>query len=153
MRRRQPEPTAPLALRDFLCFAVYATGHAFNHVYQPLLKELRLTYSQFIAMVVLWDQDGQTVGELGRKLFLQSNTLTPMLKRLETLGYIRRTRDAADERQVCISLTEAGRKLQSRASDIVRSVRSATGVQDRKMRQLLRDLSALRQALESHTSD
>ena len=153
MRRRQPEPTAPLALRDFLCFAVYATGHAFNHVYQPLLKELRLTYSQFIAMVVLWDQDGQTVGELGRKLFLQSNTLTPMLKRLETLGYIRRARDAADERQVCISLTEAGRKLQSRASDIVRSVRSATGVQDRKMRQLLRDLSALRQALESHTSD
>ena len=152
-KRRQPEPTAPLALRDFLCFAVYATGHAFNHVYQPLLKELNLTYSQFIAMVVLWDQDGQTVGELGRKLFLQSNTLTPMLKRLETLGYIRRARDAADERQVCISLTEAGRKLQSRASDIVRNVRNATGVQDRKMKQLLRDLSALRQALESHTSD
>jgi DNA-binding MarR family transcriptional regulator len=153
MKKRQPEPSAPLALRDFLCFAVYATGHAFNHVYQPLLKELNLTYSQFIAMVVLWDQDGQTVGELGRKLFLQSNTLTPMLKRLETLRYIRRVRDAADERQVCISLTEAGRKLQTRASDIVRNVRVATGVQDRKMKQLLRDLSALRQALESHTSD
>ena len=153
MKRRQPDTTAPLALHDFLCFAVYATGHAFNHVYQPLLKELNLTYSQFIAMVVLWDRDGQTVGELGRKLFLQSNTLTPMLKRLETLGYIRRTRDAADERQVCISLTEAGRALRTRASDIVRSVRKATGVQDRKMKQLLADLSALRHALESHTSD
>jgi DNA-binding MarR family transcriptional regulator len=153
MKRSQPETTAPLALHDFLCFAVYATGHAFNHVYQPLLKELNLTYSQFIAMVVLWDKDGQTVGELGRKLFLQSNTLTPMLKRLETLGYIRRTRDASDERQVCISLTEAGRTLRTRASDIVRSVRKATGVQDRKMKQLLADLGALRQALESHTSD
>jgi DNA-binding MarR family transcriptional regulator len=93
-----------------LCFAVYATGHAFNRVYQPLLKELNLTYSQFIAMILFWDQDDQTVGELGRKLCLQSNTLTPMLKRSETLGYIKRARDTADERQVCISLTDAGRK-------------------------------------------
>ena len=153
MKRRQPRTSAPLALHDFLCFAVYATGHAFNRVYQPLLKELNLTYPQFIAMVVLWDEDGQTVGELGRKLYLQSNTLTPMLKRLETLGYIRRARDAADERQVCISLTEAGHTLRSRASDIVRNVRTATGVQDRKMKQLLKDLGALRRALESYTSE
>lgn len=153
MQRRQTQTSAPLALDDFLCFAVYATGHAFNHVYQPLLKALNLTYSQFIAMVVLWDEDGQTVGELGRKLSLQSNTLTPMLKRLEALGYIRRARDAADERQVCVSLTEAGRTLRSRASDIIRRVRTATGVQDRKMKQLLEDLSELRRSLESYTSE
>jgi DNA-binding MarR family transcriptional regulator len=135
-----------------LCFAVYATGHAFNRVYQPLLKDLNLTYPQFIAMILLWDQDDQTVGELGRKLSLQSNTLTPMLKRLETLGYVKRARDRADERQVCISLTDSGRKLRTRASEIVRSVRTATNLQDRKMKELLGDLSALRQALEGYSA-
>jgi DNA-binding MarR family transcriptional regulator len=153
MKRRQRETAVPLELPDFLCFAVYGTHHAFNRVYQPLLKELSLTYSQFITMVLLWDRDGQTVGELGSKLFLKSNTLTPMLKRLEILGYIARARDAADERQVCISLTEAGRTLRTRASDVVRCVRDATGVQDRKMKELVTDLNALREALESHTSD
>jgi DNA-binding MarR family transcriptional regulator len=139
-------------LREFLCFAVYATGHAFNRVYQPLLKELNLTYSQFIAMILLWDQDDQTVGELGRKLSLQSNTLTPMLKRLEALGYIKRARDTADERQVCISLTDSGRKLRTRASEIVRCVRTATNLQDHKMKELLGDLNTLRQALEGYAS-
>ena len=154
MKRRPTETatTAPLELEGFLCFAVYATGHAFNRVYQPLLKELNLTYSQFIAMILLWDHDDQTVGELGRRLSLQSNTLTPMLKRLETLGYIRRARGTADERQVCISLTDAGRKLRTRASEVVRCVRTATNLQDRKMTELVADLGALRQALEGYTS-
>ena len=154
MKRRQSETstTAPLELGDFLCFAVYVTGHAFNRVYQPLLKELNLTYSQFIAMILLWAQDDQTVGELGRKLSLQSNTLTPMLKRLETLGYIKRARDTADERQVRISLTDAGRRLRTRASEIVRCVRTATNLQDRKMKELLADLAALREALEDYAS-
>ncbi len=154
MKARRPEPatTMPLELGDFLCFAVYAASHAFNRVYQLLLKDLGLTYPQFIAMILLWEEDGQTVGELGRKLFLQSNTLTPMLKRLETLGYIKRRRDVADERQVRINLTEAGRKLRPRASDIVRSVRRATGLQDKQMKQLLEGIAALRQALENHTS-
>jgi MarR family transcriptional regulator, organic hydroperoxide resistance regulator len=152
--RRQSETstTAPLELREFLCFAVYATGHAFNRVYQPLLKELNLTYPQFIAMILLWDQDDQTVGELGRKLSLQSNTLTPMLQRLETLGYIKRARDTVDERQVCISLTDSGRKLRTRASEIVRCVRTATNLQDRKMKELLGDLNTLRKALEGYAS-
>jgi DNA-binding MarR family transcriptional regulator len=139
-----------MELREFLCFAVYATGHAFNRVYQPLLKELNLTYSQFIAMILLWNQDDETVGELGRKLYLQSNTLTPMLKRLEALGYIKRARDTTDERQVCISLTDAGRKLRTRASEIVRCVRTATNLQDRKMKELVADLGALRRALEGY---
>lgn len=155
MKRRQSATATnpPLELREFLCFAVYAAGHAFNRVYQPLLKELNLTYSQFIAMILLWERDDQTVGELGRKLSLGSNTLTPMLKRLETLGYVRRARDRADERQVCISLTDSGRKLRTRASEIVRCVRTATNLQDRKMNELLGDLSALRQALEGYASE
>jgi MarR family transcriptional regulator, organic hydroperoxide resistance regulator len=149
-RRRAPSTTTPLELGEFLCFAVYSASHAFNRVYQPLLKDVGLTYLQFIAMVLLWAQDGQTVGELGEKLFLQSNTLTPMLKRLETLGYIKRSRDGADERQVRINLTEAGRKLQLRASDIVRRVRNATGLQDKQVKQLIENVDGLRTALDSH---
>src|SRR6516162_9557224 len=154
LKNQQYEPATkkPLELGEFLCFAIYSAGHAFNRVYQPLLKELELTYPQFIAMVVLWGQDGQTVGELGEKLYLQSNTLTPMLKRLEALGYIRRSRDSADERQVRIHLTEAGRRLHLRASDIVRSVRNATGLQEKQVRQLTREVDALRKALESQHS-
>ena len=148
-RRQEASTSVPLKLGEFLCFSIYSASHAFNRVYQPLLRELELTYPQFIAMVLLWGQDGQTVGELGERLFLQSNTLTPMLKRLEALGYIRRTRDSADERQVHINLTEAGRKLRLRASDIVRSVRNATGLQDKEVKELIENVDSLRKALES----
>lgn len=148
-RQREPRTRKPLELGEFLCFAIYSANHAFNRVYQPLLKELGLTYPQFIAMVSLWGQDGQTVGELGERLYLQSNTLTPMLKRLAALGYIKRSRDSADERQVRIHLTDAGRALQLQASDIVRSVRDATGLQDNHMKALVVDVNALRRRLQS----
>lgn len=150
--QHQPSTKKPLELNEFLCFAIYSANHAFNRVYQPLLRDLDLTYPQFIAMVLLWQRDGQTVGELGEKLFLQSNTLTPMLKRLEALRYIKRTRDAADERQVRIELTEAGRKLRFQASDIVRSVRDATELHDKEMKDLVADVDGLRRKLESHQS-
>ena len=149
-RRHEPSPGAPLELGEFLCFAVYSASHAFNRVYQPLLKDLGLTYPQFIAMVLLWGEDDQTVGELGQKLYLQSNTLTPMLKRLELAGFIRRNRDAADERQVRVRLTDAGRRLHARASDIVRSVRDATGLRHKEVNQLTKEVHSLRRALESH---
>ena len=150
--RHESLAAIPLELREFLCFSIYAASHAFNRVYQPLLTDLGLTYPQFIAMILLWEQDGQTVGELGQKLFLQSNTLTPMLKRLETLGYIKRRRDSADERQVRINLTDAGRKLRLRASDIVRCVRKATGLQDKQFKELKEGVDALRKALERRSS-
>jgi len=151
-RQHQPSTSIPLELEEFLCFSIYSASHAFNRVYQPLLRDLELTYPQFIAMVLLWEQDGQTVGELGQKLLLQSNTLTPMLKRLEVLGLIKRRRDAADERQVRINLTEAGRKVQLRASDIVRSVRKATGLKDKQFKELRDGVDALRKALENRDS-
>jgi len=151
-RRHESSTTIPLDLGEFLCFSVYSASHAFNRAYQPLLKDLGLTYPQFIAMILLWEQDGQTVGELGHKLFLQSNTLTPMLKRLETLGYIKRSRDSADERQVRINVTEAGRKLRLRASDIVRFVRKATGLEDKHFKELREGIDALRKSLESQSS-
>ena len=98
-------------LPKFLCFAIYSANLAFGRAYKPLLEPLGLTYTQYIALVALSDADDQTVGELGEKLFLESNTLTPILKKLEAAGYIRRQRDPADERQVRISLTPAGRRL------------------------------------------
>lgn len=98
-------------LSKFLCFAVYSANLAFGRAYKKLLDPLGLTYTQYIALVALYEADGQTVGELGEKLFLESNTLTPILKKLESLGFIDRRRDPADERQVRLSLTTAGRAL------------------------------------------
>jgi MarR family transcriptional regulator, organic hydroperoxide resistance regulator len=98
-------------LSKFLCFAVYSANLAFGRAYKPLLDPLGLTYTQYIALVALYEADGQTVGELGEKLFLESNTLTPILKKMESLGFIGRQRDPADERQVRLYLAEAGRAL------------------------------------------
>jgi MarR family transcriptional regulator, organic hydroperoxide resistance regulator len=99
------------SLSNFLCFAVYSANLAFGRAYKPILDAAGLTYTQYIAMVGLSEADEQTVGELGEKLFLESNTLTPILKKLEQTGYISRTRDPADERQVKVSLTAVGRRL------------------------------------------
>lgn len=110
---KTPEKTAALELKlsDFLCFAVYSSNLAFGKAYKPMLERLGLTYTQYITLVVLWEEDNQTVGSLGEKLFLESNTLTPILKKLEAMGYLLRQRDPEDERQVRISLTKEGRKL------------------------------------------
>jgi DNA-binding MarR family transcriptional regulator len=122
-----PSRDAPPGLGDFLCFAVYSANLAFGRAYRPILEALGLTsYTQFIAIVALWEEDDQSVGALGEKLFLESNTLTPILKKLESLGYVRRRRDPADERQVRISLTEQGRRLRARACDM--SLEDAIGL-------------------------
>jgi DNA-binding MarR family transcriptional regulator len=107
----QPTDGDDAKLPTFLCFAIYSANLAFGRAYKPLLDALGLTYTQYIALVALADEDGQTVGALGEKLFLESNTLTPILKKMESLGYIERRRDPADERQVRLSLTPAGRRL------------------------------------------
>jgi DNA-binding MarR family transcriptional regulator len=112
-----PTPPSPPAdsegrkLSNFLCFAIYSANLAFGRVYKPILDALGLTYTQYIAMIALLEEDDQTVGALGEKLFLESNTLTPILKKLESLGYVGRQRDPADERQVRVNLTPAGRHL------------------------------------------
>jgi MarR family transcriptional regulator, organic hydroperoxide resistance regulator len=113
MKPTTPEAAAP-RLADFLCFAVYSANLAFGRAYRPILDELGLTYPQYIAIVALWEEDDQTVGRLGEKLFLESNTLTPILKKLESMGYLTRRRDPRDERQVRVNLTEAGRRLREK---------------------------------------
>ena len=105
-------PKSP-PLSDYLCFAVYSANLAFGRAYRPVLEPLGLTYTQYVALVALWEQDDQTVGSLGEKLVLESNTLTPILKKLEQTGFVERRRDPADERQVRIRLTPKGRDLQN----------------------------------------
>jgi MarR family transcriptional regulator, organic hydroperoxide resistance regulator len=115
-------------LSNFLCFAVYSANLAFGRAYKPILDAVGLTYTQYIAMVALSEEDEQTVSVLGEKLFLESNTLTPILKKLEQTGYIQRRRDPTDERQVRVSLTPTGRKLLDK--DLGGSLVDATGLGD-----------------------
>lgn len=113
--RFSPDDPSITKLADYLCFGVYSANLAISKSYKPLLDELGLTYTQYITVIALWEEDNQTVGSLGEKLFLESNTLTPTLKRLEGMGYLRRQRDPTDERQVRIALTEAGVRLRESA--------------------------------------
>ena len=124
---RSPKPAGKgRKLSNFLCFAVYSANLAFGRAYKPVLDAVGLTYTQYIAMVALAEEDEQTVSVLGEKLFLESNTLTPILKKLEQMGFIRRHRDPADERQVRLSLTPAGRRLIEK--DLGQSLVEATGL-------------------------
>ena len=105
----------PLLLDRQLCFPLYAATNLLNRLYGPVLKPLGLTYPQYLVMLVLWEEEPQTVGSLGARLYLDSGTLTPLLKRMEAAGLVSRTRDAGDERRVLIGLTERGRALRADA--------------------------------------
>ena len=113
-RDNSKENPTPRLLADYLCFAIYSANLAYGRAYKEGLEELGLTYPQWLAIVSLWEQDDQTVSELGDRMFLESNTLTPVLKKLEAMGYLRRRRDPADERQVRVNLTDAGRRLREK---------------------------------------
>ena len=115
-------------LSNFLCFSIYSANLAFGRAYKSILEPLGLTYTQYIALVALCEGDDQTVGDLGEKLFLESNTLTPILKKLEGMGYLHRRRDPADERQVRVGLTPAGRRLLD--ADLGSKLVEATGLGD-----------------------
>ena len=132
-------------LSDFLCFAVYSANLAFGRAYKPILDEFGLTYPQYVTLVALWEEDEQTVSGLGEKLFLESNTLTPMLKKLEAMGFVRRQRATADERQVGVSLTDAGRRLQEKAAST--SLFKACGLSTEDFAKLQKSVVALRDNL------
>jgi DNA-binding MarR family transcriptional regulator len=132
-------------LADFLCFTIYSANLAYNRAYKPILEQLGLTYTQYIAIVALWEDDNQTVSGLGAKLFLESNTLTPILKKLEAMGYLRRQRDVRDERQVLISLTDSGRKLREQGLDM--NLIKASGLAPEEFSRLQKGVAALRDNL------
>ena len=136
-----------LQLDNQLCFALYSTSLAMTKLYKPLLDELGLTYPQYLTMLVLWEQDGLMVSELGERLYLDSGTLTPLLKRLETSGLISRVRAVEDERRVHIRLTAAGRKLKARAARIPGCILSASQCSIPELVALTQQVQALRQRL------
>lgn len=139
----------PLKLDSMLCFAVYAAGHAFTRFYKPRLDALGLTYPQYLVFLVLWEQDGLTVKALGEKLFLDSGTITPLVKRLEARGLLRRQRDDEDERQVRVFLTTEGRALRARALAVPLAVGKALGEQTGSADDLRRSLQQLRERLDT----
>ena len=145
MKPTETAMPADLKLSEFLCFAVYSSNLAFGKAYKPKLERLGLTYTQYITLVALWEQDDQTVGSLGEKLFLESNTLTPILKKLEAMGYVQRQRDPEDERQVRIRLTASGRQLRDEGSDV--DLFEATGLTAEEFTQVQRAVVKLRDNL------
>jgi MarR family transcriptional regulator, organic hydroperoxide resistance regulator len=142
--------TAIPPLDQHICFSLYSASLAMNALYKRLLDPLGLTYPQFITLIALWTKDAQTVGQLGAQLRLESNTLTPLLKRLEAAGLVTRLRDAQDERLVRIRLTEAGHAMQGRAGHIPDCIMSATGVDLPALVDLNTRVVALRDCL-AHT--
>jgi DNA-binding MarR family transcriptional regulator len=140
-------PADTLDLDHMLCFAIYSANGAFNRAYRPLLDRLRLTYPQYLVLMALSDSDGLTVGEIGSRVFLESNTLTPLLKRLETAGHLVRRRDMADERQVRVSLTEKGRALLQDACGITQTLGSRLGMTETQAKALRDSIATLRDAL------
>ncbi|MFZ6759083.1 MarR family winged helix-turn-helix transcriptional regulator [Undibacterium sp. Ji50W] len=147
MKKPATPPINMLALENQFCFALYSSSLALTKAYKPLLDELGLTYPQYLVMLVLWEQDKVLVKDIGNALFLDSGTLTPLLKRLETNGLLQRHRDEADERQVRITLTAAGRELKKAAMDIPHKILCASGQSKETLIDLRTSLTALRAEL------
>jgi MarR family transcriptional regulator, organic hydroperoxide resistance regulator len=139
-------------LSEFLCFAIYSANLAFGKAYKPMLEEVGLTYTQYIAIIAIWEEDNQTVSSLGEKLFLESNTLTPLLKKLEAMGYVERNRDTQDERLVRVRLTKAGRRVREKALERNSGLLEATGLSPDEFAKLQRGVVALRTSLVKSNS-
>ena len=140
-----------LLLNNQLCFALYSASLAMTKLYKPLLTRLGLTYPQYLVMLVLWEQDGMTVSELGERLFLDSGTLTPLLKRLEASGLLARERDAQDERRVRVTLTGPGRALRGAAESIPACILQSTQCALPELMALTAQLQQLRDQLGAPT--
>ncbi|MBH5369173.1 MULTISPECIES: MarR family transcriptional regulator [Bradyrhizobium] len=146
---RKSTAVDPLRLDNQICFAVYSATHAFNRVYKPLLDRLGLTYPQYLVMLVLWERDDVPVKEIGEKLFLDSGTLTPLLKRLEAAHLVRRTRSREDERQVLIALTPQGHALKEKARSVPQSILAASDCSVSELVAMKDEIVALRDRLNA----
>src|SRR5438874_2316484 len=146
---RKSASDLPLLLGNQLCFAVYSTAHAFNRFYKPLLDRLGLTYPQYLVMLVLWEEDGMSVKAIGERLFLDSGTLTPLLKRLEAAGLVKRTRSSEDERQVIVALTAQGEALKEKARSLPLSILAASECSVAELAALKKEVESLRDKLNA----
>ncbi len=145
--RSQPDP---LRLDSQLCFALYSASLMMTRAYRPLLAPLGLTYPQYLVMLALWETDDVTVGQLGERVQLDSGTLTPLLKRLETSGFISRRRARDDERQVRITLTDSGRQLKRQAKAIPQAMAQAVGCSAEELAPLAMSLKRIRATLSAN---
>ncbi|QHF43916.1 MarR family transcriptional regulator [Pseudomonas sp. S35] len=146
---KNPDPCESLMLNNQLCFALHSTSLLMTKVYKPLLQALGLTYPQYLAMMVLWEEDSLTVGEISSRLLTDPGSLTPLLKRLEAEGLLSRTRSREDERVVVVELTEAGRALQENAMGVPQCILGASGLDIEQLRKLQSDLLTLRGNLQN----
>ena len=148
-KQAQKQTVDPLLLGNQICFAVYSTAHAFNRVYKPLLDRLGLTYPQYLVMLVLWERDDVPLKDIGEKLFLDSGTLTPLLKRLEAQGLIKRTRSTEDERQVLIALTPQGQALREKARAVPEGILASSACSLGELSRIRNEVVALRDRLNA----
>jgi DNA-binding MarR family transcriptional regulator len=146
-----PDTTNPLLLDNQLCFALHSASLAMTKVYKPHLDALGVTYPQYLVLLVLWEGDGLAVSAIGDRLYLDSGTLTPLLKRLEAQGLVGRKRDPQDDRRVLIRLTDDGRALQQKATAIPGCILGTTGCSINEVQQLTDGIKALRRRLISTT--
>ena len=144
----QPQTCAALLLDNQLCFALYSTSLLMTKAYKPLLQSIGLTYPQYLAMLVLWERDGITVGEISSRLLTDPGSLTPLLKRLEAEGLLKRTRSSVDERVVELYLTEQGRALQQQAERFPACIVEASGRSTAELMALKEEVIALRDKLQ-----
>ena len=142
--------TDPLLLDNQLCYALYAAAHRMTKSYRPMLERIGLTYPQYLVLLVLWETDGVTVSEIGRRLRLDSGTLTPVLKRLESAGLLVRNRRQSDEREVEIGLTPRGRSLKADAADVRQSVMCQLNLTEPEVQAMRADLNHLIENLSAN---
>jgi DNA-binding MarR family transcriptional regulator len=140
-------PHDPLPLDDQLCFSLYSTSIAINRLYKPMLDSLGLTYPQYLVLSVLWEKDGRTISAIAERLALEPSTITPLVKRLEAAGFVARQRNAADERQVNVSLTAKGRALRREASCLTDALLAHSGLDVPDLVALNEQVRQLRRAL------
>jgi len=138
-----------LQLDNQICFAVYSTAHAFNRIYKPLLEGLGLTYPQYLVMLVLWERDDVPLKDIGERLFLDSGTLTPLLKRMEAADLIKRTRSTEDERQVLIALTPKGHALKEKARAVPEGILASSACSIGELAAIKNEIVALRDRLNA----
>jgi DNA-binding MarR family transcriptional regulator len=147
MARASPKKSDTAKLAEFMCFTIYSANLAYSRVYKPVLEQLGVTYPQYVAIISLSEQDGQTVKGLSENLFSEPSTVTPMLQRLEKMGYVRRQRDKADERSVRVTLTDAGRRLREKGLGFSERTVKASGLTTEKFSAVQKSVARLRDNL------
>lgn len=145
-----PAPATRPKLDDQICFALYSASMAVGRAYKPLLDALGITYPQYLVLGTLWERDGRSVGGIADALALESSTITPLVKRLVAAGLIGRQRNQQDERQVLVSLTEAGREMQERCACLGETLVAASGMPVERLLGIAREVRAVRDAVARH---